>query len=1035
LTASLVLRQIQRTEIWAIQHLNDPEEKLIMRIRAAWWLVAATLVLAGCGGGSGGGGTCTSNCGTTSPLSVSSVTPASGAMGVAINSTVTANFNIGANASTITSSTFTLTAQGGGAVAGTVAAGGGGLSATFTPTAPLAYSTMYTATLTTGVQSTTGTALASNYTWSFTTAAVPVPTVTAVTPVNASTGVAITSVVTATFSEAMNSSTITGSTFTLVPQGGSAVAATVSYNADVATLTPTAPLALNTIYTATITTGVTSSGGNALASNYAWTFTTMTGPVPTVTAVTPASGINGVAITSTATATFSEAMNPASITGSTFTLTPQGGSAVAAPVSYNASVATLTPSAPLAYNTTYTATITTGVTSSTGTALAANYTWTFTTATAPPPSVTAVTPASLSTTAAISTTVTATFNQTMNSSTITASTFTLTGPGNTSIQGTVAYNAGTSVATFTPAANLAYNTAYTATLSTSVMSSAGVALSAPYTWSFTTAAAPVPTVTTTTPSSGATGVNAGNALTATFSQPMNSSTITASTFTLTGPGSTAVSGLVTFNTGTSTATFTPNASLAYSTSYTATITTGATSSAGAALAANYVWTFTTGASPNQVTVDFGTTYQTIRGFGGSTAWLGKMPSAVATSLFSQTSGLGLSILRVRIDPEGSSTGGGTKGDPYETGEWDYEAANGAEAVAANPNAIVFASPWTPPISMKNTSTGQPYYSGGSCSDGAAAYCGGYLDPTSDTNKGYADYANYLEDFVHFFNTTNSFNLYAISMQNEPEENVNYESCLWTPQQMDTWIAGSASTITSDPYSTKLIMPEADSFQPAQAATALSDTNAQGLISIIGGHLYGVQPAPYSIPSGDSPKEIWMTEFGPLSSATLTWAQALGTYGESIHNSMVTGQYNAYVYWGLFGDAAGTCATAAGTCGLVDDAGTVQPMGYVMGQYSKFIQPGYVRVSATATPVSGVYVSAYSNSSPAHYVIVAINSNTTSESLGFVLNLNGSSDTSVTSLTPYQSTSGAGLAAQTAVTVTGGQFNYTLPAQSIVTFVQ
>jgi O-glycosyl hydrolase len=859
-----------------------------------------------------------------------------------------------------------------------------------------------------------------------------------VTPTNTSTGIAITSTVTATFSEPMNASTITGSTFTLVPQGGSAVAATVSYNAsgNVATLTPTASLANGTIYTATITTGVMSSGGSALASSYSWTFTTVALPAPTVTSVTPVNAASGVAITSTATAVFSEGMNPATITGSTFTLTPQGGSAVAATASYDISnlTATLTPTAPLANGTTYTATITTGVTSSGGIALASNYTWSFTTvAVAPPPApaVTAVTPLNASTTAAINTTVTATFNQAMMSSTITASTFTLTGPGNASVQGTVGYNAGSSVATFTPAANLAYNTAYTATLSTSIMSSASVALSAPFTWSFTTAAAPVPTVTTTVPTSGATGVIVANALTATFSQPMNSSTITASTFTLTGPGSTAVSGLVTFNTGTSTATFTPNASLAYSTLYTATITTGATSSAGAPLAANYVWTFTTGASPNAVTVDFGAPQQTIRGFGGSTAWLGQMPSAVATALFSQTSGLGLSILRVRIDPEGSSTGGGSKGDPYETGEWDYEAANGAAAVAANPNAIVFASPWTPPISMKNTSTGQPYYSGGSCSDGAAAYCGGYLDPTSDTNKGYADYANYLEDFVHFFNTTNSFNLYAISMQNEPEENVNYESCLWTPQQMDTWIAGSASIITSDPYSTKLIMPEADSFQPAQAATALSDTNAQGLISIIGGHLYGVKPAPYSIPSGDSPKEIWMTEFGPLSSATLTWAQALTTYGESIHNSMVTGQYNAYVYWGLFGASSGTCATNAGTCGLVDDAGNVQPMGYVMGQYSKFIQPGYVRVSATATPVAGVYVSAYTNSSPAHYVIVAINSNSTSQSLGFAL----SNASGVTSLTPYQSTSAAGLAAQSAVTVTGGQFNYTLPAQSIVTFVQ
>jgi glucuronoarabinoxylan endo-1,4-beta-xylanase len=64
------------------------------------------------------------------------------------------------------------------------------------------------------------------------------------------------------------------------------------------------------------------------------------------------------------------------------------------------------------------------------------------------------------------------------------------------------------------------------------------------------------------------------------------------------------------------------------------------------------------------------------------------------------------------------------------------------------------------------------------------------------------------------------------------------------------------------------------------------------------------------------------------------------------------------------------------------------------------------------------------------VIVAINAKTTSESLTFAL-----SNGSVTSMTPYQSTSVAGLVAQTAVSVSSGQFNYTLPAQSIVTFVQ
>ena len=645
------------------------------------------------------------------------------------------------------------------------------------------------------------------------------------------------------------------------------------------------------------------------------------------------------------------------------------------------------------------------------------------------PTVTAVTPTNGLTGVAIISALTATFDQAMNSSTITASTFTLTGPGNTPVQGTVGYSAGTSVATFTPAANLAYNTMYTATISTSVMSSGGVALSAPYTWSFTTTTPPVPTVTTTVPANGATSVNIGNALTATFSQPMNSSTITASTFTLTGPGDTAVAGLVSYTTGTSMATFTPNASLAYNTSYTATIATGATSSAGAALASNYVWTFTTGANPNQVTVDFGMTYQTIRGFGGSTAWLGALTTQQATALFSPTictgsnagsCGLGLSILRVRVDPEGSST----TTPPYYTGEWAAELTNATEARNANSNAIVFASPWTPPISMKTSSTSQPYYSG-SCSP-AANYCGGYLNPSS-----YAAYATYLEDFVTYF-ANNGVNLYAISMQNEPDYSdaagENYESCSWTPQQMDAWIAALAG---SNPVTTKLMMPESFDFSQAQAQTSMTDTTAEPLISILAGHLYGVSPSSgyYSLAQAATNKpDVWMTEHSLTPAGSNPAIGDALALAEEIHNSMTVGQFNAYVYWWIWDDP-----NDGVNYGLINSSTTSPAPTYygdAIGQFSEFIQPGYVRVSATATPVSGVFVSAYMNSSPAHYVIVAINANTTSESLTFVL-----SNATVTSVTPWESTSAAGLVPQTAVPVSGGQFNYTLPAQSIVTFYQ
>jgi hypothetical protein len=87
-----------------------------------------------------------------------------------------------------------------------------------------------------------------------------------------------TQLVVATFSAAMNPATINSTTFTLTAPGTPpvAVAGTVSYDAasDAATFTPTSPLALNTLYTATITTGAQDLAGDPLASDYVWTFTT-----------------------------------------------------------------------------------------------------------------------------------------------------------------------------------------------------------------------------------------------------------------------------------------------------------------------------------------------------------------------------------------------------------------------------------------------------------------------------------------------------------------------------------------------------------------------------------------------------------------------------------------------------------------------------------------------------------------------------------------------------------------------------------------
>jgi len=526
----------------------------------------------------------------TPPPAVVSTLPANGALSVPIGQVLSATFSEAMNPATISATTFTLTVTGGAAVTGTVSYSGG--VATFTPNVSLAYSTSYTATLTTGATSVAGTPLASNYVWTFTTITPP-PTVTAVFPVNGATNVPASQALSATFSEPMTSSTISATTFTLKVTGGAAVVGSVTYSGGVATFTPAVNLASSTSYTATITTGAEDLASQPLASNYTWSFTTIT-PAPTVTAVVPVNGATSVPVAQALSATFSEAMNPGTIDAATFTVTGPGGVTVPGAVAYAAGVATFTPTSNLAYSTSYVATITTGAEDLADTGLATNYVWTFTTV-SPSLAVVSTVPVNTATGVPVTQVLSATFNAPMNCPVFPANAFTVTGPGTTPVTGTIGCSG--SVATFTPAANLATNTVFTATITTAAQDLAGKSLASNYVWSFRTVpASTLPTVISTVPVNGATAVPTNQALTATFSEAMNPATISTTTFTLSVTGGASVTGVVTYVAAGSVATFTPNANLAPSTEYTATITIGAQDLSGNALAQNYVWNFTTAAA-------------------------------------------------------------------------------------------------------------------------------------------------------------------------------------------------------------------------------------------------------------------------------------------------------------------------------------------------------------------------------------------------------------------------------------------------------
>ncbi|MEO6269244.1 MAG: ice-binding family protein [Lautropia sp.] len=223
--------------------------------------------------------------------------PAPGATDVATNRKVTAVFSEDMSASTISGNSFTVANTAlGSPVAGTVSYSVAARTATFTPSGSLAINTPFTATVTMAATDLAGNALAgntaavpapSNHVWSFTTGAAAdtiAPTISSVAPADGSTGVCLTRSVSATFSEAMDAATISTATFS-VTDNGVAVPGTVTYDAasQQARFVPTnaAGFAASKPLVATILSGgagVKDLGGNPLASNRVWGFTTGTQP-------------------------------------------------------------------------------------------------------------------------------------------------------------------------------------------------------------------------------------------------------------------------------------------------------------------------------------------------------------------------------------------------------------------------------------------------------------------------------------------------------------------------------------------------------------------------------------------------------------------------------------------------------------------------------------------------------------------------------------------------------------------------------------
>jgi hypothetical protein len=450
---------------------------------------------------------------------ITSDSPAAGATGVPTTSTVSVTFDRAMSAASLTTASFTLECPAGTAVAATVTYAAGSNTATLTPDAPLPPGTICTATVTTAAQSSEGFALAADGRWAFTTATAPqitAPQVIATLPANGEANVATNSRISALFDRDMNAATITGATFTVTNTTlGTAVTGVVSYTpaTRIAVFTPGTPgtLPANSAFRATITTGAADTAGNALAADYAWTFST--GGIadtvrPTVLATIPVDGAVAVPTNTQVSAVFSKDMDATTINGTSFTVTNTTlGTPVSGAVTYQAAArsAVFTPTAGLAINTLFRATITGAATDISGNGLAGNpallpngssHVWTFTTGAGTDttaPTIIAVSPLNGATAVCRTKIVSATFSKAMDPATITAATFGVTA-GGVAVAGTVSYDAVNQVAQFLAAdpAGFAANTVFVATVrsgAAGVRDVSGNPLAADRAWTFTTGAA------------------------------------------------------------------------------------------------------------------------------------------------------------------------------------------------------------------------------------------------------------------------------------------------------------------------------------------------------------------------------------------------------------------------------------------------------------------------------------------------------------------------------------------------------------------
>ncbi len=425
------------------------------------------------------------------------------------------------------------------------------------------------------------------------------------------------------------------------------------------------------------------------------------------------------------------------------------------------------------------------------------------------------------------------------------------------------------------------------------------------------------------------------------------------------------------------------------------------------------------ASTQNVMINWTSLNQVIDGFGAADAFVGPLSAAQQDFFFGTGTGqLGLSLLRTAV-PDDSQVSGvcatvnaGCAG-PY---------VSDMKAMIANGGRI-YSTPWTPPPAYKTNGLG-------SCTNNAGLI-----------TTGYAAYATWLANYVESLKEEDGITLYALSLQNEPDLCEWYDSAYWTAAEINSFVANNLGpTFSSDKLPTLLFVPEPSTYKDLSWGTPCADDASCN--KYVGGvnwhdydaHLTGTNvvtaaPYPTSWPAG---KKYWETEascgsdFGPSFcqhgfnidiTDALDWAAVIDQR-ISVDNA------NAWLYWWLLGQ------NSTDDQALMAADGTVAQRAYMLGQYARFVRPGHRRITATHLPEPQVSVSAYEDQPTNALVIIATNYGGSALTQEFTM----ANAPEFQELTPWITSASLSLAQQSNVVVTSNSFSYTLPAQSITSFV-